>query len=106
MGKPKGLARSARAPAQKSPATAAFFDAFLKNSLLEIVDIHTSLRVESGRSMFSQSAVLSHDSETMLRLHSCRQTKQNGLKLDAATNAAVFERLETIQRLDVFYDLA
>jgi hypothetical protein len=30
----------------------------------------------------------------------------DGLKLDAATSAAVFERLETIQRLDVFYGLA
>jgi hypothetical protein len=29
-----------------------------------------------------------------------------GLKLDAATSAAVFDRLETIQQLDVFYDLA
>ena len=30
----------------------------------------------------------------------------DGLKLDAATSAAVFERLGTIQRLDVFYGLA
>jgi hypothetical protein len=30
----------------------------------------------------------------------------DGLKLDAATSAAVFDRLGTIQRLDVFYDLA
>jgi hypothetical protein len=30
----------------------------------------------------------------------------DGLKLDAATSAAVFNRLGTIQRLDVFYDLA
>jgi hypothetical protein len=29
-----------------------------------------------------------------------------GLKLDAATSAAVFDRSETIQQLDVFYDLA
>jgi hypothetical protein len=30
----------------------------------------------------------------------------DGLKLDAATSAAVFDRLGTIQRLNVFYDLA
>jgi len=30
----------------------------------------------------------------------------DGLKLDAATSAAVFDRLGTIQRLDVFYGLA
>jgi hypothetical protein len=29
-----------------------------------------------------------------------------GLKLDAATSAALFDRLETIQQLEVFYDLA
>jgi hypothetical protein len=30
----------------------------------------------------------------------------DGLKLDAATSAAVFDRLETVQRLEVFYGLA
>jgi hypothetical protein len=30
----------------------------------------------------------------------------DGLKLDAVTSAAVFDRLGTIQRLDVFYGLA
>jgi hypothetical protein len=30
----------------------------------------------------------------------------DGLKLDAARSAAIFDRLETIQRLDVFYGLA
>jgi hypothetical protein len=65
MGKPRGLARSTRAPAPRKPTTAAFVDAFLKNSLLEIVGIHSSSRVESGRSMLSQCAVLSHDFKTM-----------------------------------------
>jgi hypothetical protein len=30
----------------------------------------------------------------------------DGLKLDAATSAAIFDRLGTIERLDVFYGLA
>jgi hypothetical protein len=43
MGKPSGLARSVRAFADRNPATAVLFDAFMKNSLLEIADIHASL---------------------------------------------------------------
>jgi hypothetical protein len=40
--------------ADRNPATAAFVAAFLKNSLLETGGIHSSLRIESVSSMFSQ----------------------------------------------------
>src|SRR5437867_9231549 len=65
MGRPSGLARSSRAPADRNPAAAPLVAALLKNSLLEICDIHTSIRVESAWSMSSQRAVLSHNSWKM-----------------------------------------
>jgi hypothetical protein len=40
---PKGFARSTSAFADMNPATAALVVAFLKKSLLEIADIHSSL---------------------------------------------------------------
>jgi hypothetical protein len=69
MGRPRGLARSTRALADRNPATAAVVEAFLKNSLLEIADIRaSSSEVESGWGKFTQSRELSHDSET---IHEC-----------------------------------
>jgi hypothetical protein len=43
MGMPRGLALSIPAFAERNPAAATPVDAFLKKSLLEILDIHTSL---------------------------------------------------------------
>jgi len=74
MGRPSGLARSSGAPADRNPAAAALVAALLKNSLLEIRDIHTSLGIESVWSMSSQRAVLSHNSWKMDE----RRGKQRG----------------------------
>jgi hypothetical protein len=47
MGMPRGLALSIPAFPERNPATATPVDAFLKKSLLEILDIHTSMLDES-----------------------------------------------------------
>src|SRR5216683_2591230 len=39
MGKPRGLARSSRAPRERRPAAAAFVAEYLRNSLLEMAGI-------------------------------------------------------------------
>jgi hypothetical protein len=65
MGAPRGLARSVRAFADRNPATTAFVAACLKNSLLQIADIHASLCVESEWNMFCRVTALSHGGRTM-----------------------------------------
>jgi hypothetical protein len=70
-----------------------------------------TLNLEPGTVAFTycQVAVIAHRSgPRRIRVTFADGTSQlvAGLKLDAATSAAVFERLGTIQRLDVFYGLA
>src|SRR6266446_250777 len=43
MGRPRGLARSSRAPRETRPAAAAFVAEYLRNSLLEMAGIDPSL---------------------------------------------------------------
>src|SRR5271157_1808526 len=75
MGRPSGLARTS-APADSNPHAAALMAEFLMNSLLEILGIHASTRIELVWSMFIQPTVLSHDSQPMnerLEITSCRR---------------------------------
>jgi hypothetical protein len=46
MGMPRGLALSIPACPERNPVTATPVDAFLKKSLLEILDIYTSIPYE------------------------------------------------------------
>src|SRR5467141_3654715 len=43
MGRPRGLARSSKAPRETRPAAAAFVAEYLRNSLLEMAGIDSSL---------------------------------------------------------------
>jgi hypothetical protein len=70
-----------------------------------------TLNLEPGTVAFTycQVPVVAHRSgpqRIRATLADGRSQVVDGLKLDAATSAAVFDRLETIQRLDVFYGLA
>jgi len=70
-----------------------------------------TLNLEPGTAAFTycQAPVVAHRGGPLhIRVTLAGGTSQivDGLKLDAATSAAVFDRLGTIQQLDVFYGLA
>jgi len=70
-----------------------------------------TLNLEMGAVAFTycQVPVVAHRSgPPHIRVTSAdgRSQRVKGLKLDAATSAAIFDRLGTIQQLEVFYGLA